>query len=43
MPPTLAPVSARVSASPWRRPNQGKSVLLSPVEPRHDHPVAISA
>ena len=42
MPPTLAPVSARVMARPWRRPNQGRSVLLSPVELRHDHEVAIT-
>ncbi len=42
MPPTLAPVRASVIARPWRRPNQGSSVLLSPVELRHDHDVAIT-
>jgi hypothetical protein len=42
MPPTLAPVRASVIARPWRRPNQGSSVLLRPVELRHDHDVAIT-
>ncbi len=42
MPPTLAPVSARVMARPWRRPNQGRIVLLMPVKLRQDQDVAIT-
>ena len=43
MPPTLAPVSASVTAGPLRSGNHGSSAAAMPVVLRHAHPVPITA